>query len=224
MPDPGTENVLQGRTFDAVLFDMDGTLIDSTPAVNRSWALWAEEWGVAKDETSHGRPARDIIEELVPAERVDEAIARILELETADTNDITVLPGAAALMNSLPESRRAIVTSCARPLAVARLGASALAAPKVIVTIDDTPRGKPFPEPFLEGAARLGVDPRRCLVIEDAPAGLQAGRAAGCTTIGVAGTYAAAELDADLIVPGLDHLRIEVAAGGLIFRLVSPNS
>ncbi|TFD70582.1 HAD-IA family hydrolase [Cryobacterium sp. Hb1] len=226
MPDLSfaTENVLQGRTFDAVLFDMDGTLIDSTPAVDRSWAVWGREWGVAKDETAHGRPARDIIAELVPAARVDEAIDRILALEIADTQDITVLPGAAALLDSLPESRRAIVTSCARPLAVARLAASALVAPSVIVTIDDTPRGKPFPEPFLEGAARLGVDPRRCLVIEDAPAGLQAGRAAGCTTIGVAGTYPAAELEADLVVPGLDHLRIECTDDGLIVRFKLPKN
>jgi sugar-phosphatase len=203
---------------------MDGTLIDSTAAVNRSWATWAKEWGVAKSDTAHGRPARDIIEELVPADRVDEALARILDLETADTDDITVLPGAAALMSSLPEGRRAIVTSCARPLAVARLAASALQAPNVIVTIDDTPRGKPAPDPFLAGAARLGVDPRRCLVIEDAPAGLQAGRAAGCTTIGVAGTYPAADLDADLIVPGLDHLRIEVTPNGVIVHVVTPKN
>ena len=219
-----TENVLQGRTFDAVLFDMDGTLIDSTPAVDRSWAAWAREWGVAKDDTAHGRPARDIIEELVPADRVDEAIARVLALETADTDDITVLPGAAALMTSLPEARRAIVTSCARPLAEARLAASAFPAPAVIVTIDDTPNGKPEPDPFLEGAARLGVDPNRCLVIEDAPAGLQAGRAAGCTTIAVTGTYPAAELDADLVVPGLDSLRIEVTPDGLIVHVESPKS
>jgi sugar-phosphatase len=219
-----TTNVLQGRTFDAVLFDMDGTLIDSTPAVDRSWAAWASEWGVAKSATEHGRPARDIIEELVPADRVDEAIARILTLETEDTNGITVLPGAAALMMGLPEGRRAIVTSCARPLAVARLKASAFVAPDVIVTIDDTPLGKPHPDPFLAGAARLGVDPSRCLVIEDAPAGLQAGRAAGCTTIGVAGTYPATELDADLVVPGLDYLRITVTAAGLVVEVVPPKS
>ncbi|WP_104082005.1 HAD-IA family hydrolase [Cryobacterium sp. Y11] len=219
-----TDNVLQGRTFDAVLFDMDGTLIDSTPAVNRAWATWASEWGVAKNDTAHGRPARDIIEELVPADRVDEAIARVLTLEIQDTNDITVLPGAAALMLSLPEARRAIVTSCARPLAVARLAASAFPAPEVIVTIDDTPLGKPNPEPFLTGAARLGFDPLRCLVIEDAPAGLQAGRSAGCTTIGVVGTYPAAGLDADLIVPGLDHLRIEVTEAGLVVHVGPPEN
>jgi len=219
-----TDDVLQGRTFDAVLFDMDGTLIDSTPAVDRAWATWGAEWGVAKRATDHGRPARGIIEELVPLDRVDEAIARILALEVADTNDITVLPGAAALLASLPDARRAIVTSCARPLAVARLAASALQAPSTIVTVDDTPRGKPHPEPFLEGAARLGVDPRRCLVIEDAPAGLQAGRAAGCTTIGVAGTYPAAQLDADLVVSGLDQVRITVTAEGLTVQIVSPNT
>lgn len=223
MPDPNvaSKNGVFSATFDAVLFDMDGTLIDSTPAVNRSWATWAREWGVAKDDTAHGRPAQDIIAELVPADRADEAIKRILQLETEDTDGITVLPGAAALMDSLAETQRAIVTSCARPLAAARLAASGLTVPAVVVTIDDTTFGKPHPHPFLLGAQRLGIDPSRCLVIEDAPAGLAAGRAAGCTTIGVAGTYTAPELDADVVVDGLDQLSIESVADGLIVRLIN---
>jgi len=218
-----TETAVLGRVFQAVLFDMDGTLIDSTPAVNRSWLTWAGEHDLddAFRAGNHGMPARRIVESLVPAEAVEESLARVLALELADTHDITVLPGAAALLLSIPEKNRAIVTSCARTLAAARIAASGLAAPSVVVTIDDTPRGKPFPEPFLEGAARLGVDPRDCLVIEDAPAGLAAGRAAGCATIGVVGTHTAGELEADLVVSGLDRLRVTVTEDGVVFSLLS---
>lgn len=217
------ETALLGRVFQAVLFDMDGTLIDSTPAVNRSWIRWATEWGIDLSfrEGNHGRPARDIVESLVPADRVDEAMARVLHLEVTDTHDITVLPGAARLMESIPEERRAIVTSCARPLALARIKASGFPAPRTVVTIDDTRRGKPSPDPFLEGAARLGVDPRQCVVIEDAPAGLAAARAAGCATVGVAGTHAADELVADLVVPSLDRLRVAVTDEGMTIFLLA---
>ncbi|WP_241992903.1 HAD family hydrolase [Cryobacterium frigoriphilum] len=212
--------VLDGRVFDAVLFDMDGTLIDSTPAVVRSWLRWASEFGVDPSfrERGHGLPARALLASLVAAEQVETSIARVLELELADTDDIVVLPGAAALMGSIPEARRAIVTSCARPLADVRLAATRFAAPAVVVTVDDTPRGKPHPDPYLEGARRLGFDPARCLVIEDAPAGLTAARAAGCATIGVTGTHAAHDLDADLVVASLADLRVSVTPDGLLLH------
>ncbi|MDH6237692.1 HAD-IA family hydrolase [Cryobacterium sp. CG_9.6] len=218
---PVTATIVLGRTFHGVLFDMDGTLIDSTPAVNRSWLRWAAERGIdeAFRSGNHGMPARQIVESLVPAAEVEEALAHVLALETADTHDITVLPGAADLLGSIPEARRAIVTSCARTLASARIAASGLVAPSVIVTIDDTPRGKPNPEPFLVGAERLGLDPAQCIVVEDAPAGLAAARAAGCTTIGVVGTHTAEELVADLVVPGLDRLRVTVTETGVVFSL-----
>jgi len=217
-----TETDVPGRTFQAVLFDMDGTLIDSTAAVKRSWLQWAAERGL--DEAfragNHGMPARQIVESLVPADAVEVALARVLAIETAETADITVLPGAAELLLGIPETHRAIVTSCARTLAAARISASGLAAPSVVVTIDDTGRGKPSPDPFLEGAARLGVDPRECVVIEDAPAGLAAARAAGCATIGVVGTHGASELEADLVVPSLDRLRVSVTDAGVVFSLL----
>ncbi|MFC5929745.1 HAD family hydrolase [Cryobacterium melibiosiphilum] len=218
--DSAGEPVLDGQVFDAVLFDMDGTLIDSTPAVVRSWLRWASEFGVDPSfrDQGHGLPARALLASLVAAEDVETSIARVLELELADTDDIVVLPGAVALMGSIPEARRAIVTSCARPLADVRLAATQFPAPAVVVTVDDTPRGKPHPEPYLEGARRLGFDPARCLVIEDAPAGLAAGRAAGCATIGVAGTHAVADLDADFVVRSLADLRVTVTPDGLLLH------
>ena len=216
-PEPAGALAFDGRVFDAVLFDMDGTLIDSTPAVVRSWLRWASEFGVDPSfrDRGHGLPARALLATLVAAEQVETSIARVLELELADTEDIVVLAGAVALMGSIPEARRAIVTSCARPLADVRLAATQFPAPAVVVTVDDTTRGKPNPEPYLEGARRLGFDPARCLVIEDAPAGLTAGRAAGCATIGVAGTHTVAELDADLVVRSLADLRVTVTPDGL---------
>ena len=138
----------------------------------------------------------------------------------ADTADITILPGAGDLLTSIPEHRRAIVTSCSRALCLLRLTASGFPIPATVVTIEDTHRGKPFPEPFLEAAKRLGVDPARCLVVEDAPAGLEAARAAGCATIGVEGTHAAADLIADLVVPSLDRLVIVIQDDGVRFELL----
>jgi len=215
-------HVLLGRVFDAVLFDMDGTLVDSTRAVNRAWMRWGAEAGLGPSFTGaeHGVPARQMVARLVPEDKIEWSIARVLELELDDLNGIKILPGAAELMQSLPEGRRAIVTSCARSLCLGRLGSAGFPVPATVVTIDDTPRGKPFPEPFLKAAELLGADPRRCVVVEDAPAGLEAGRAAGCLTIGVAGTHTMDQLDADLVVPSLDRLRISVRDNGVVFELL----
>jgi sugar-phosphatase len=220
----GDAHAVLGRVFQAVLFDMDGTLVDSTMAVNRSWQQWAEEMnlGARFGGVQHGRPGREMIAELVPAEQVESSYARVNELELADTSGIRVLPGAAELMGSLPEERRAIVTSCPSALCRIRLASAGFTAPATVVTVEDTAKGKPAPDPFLEAADRLGFDARQCVVIEDAPAGLAAGRAAGCATIGVVGTHSAAELDADLVVPSLDRLRIELHDHGVVFS-ISPD-
>src|SRR3954452_13304480 len=195
---------------------MDGTLIDSTPAVERAWRRWGEHWGIADvfGSHEHGRPARAIVAGHLPPDRVDEGFAMIEDLEVSDTDGIVVLPGAEALLESLPRDRWAIVTSCTAPLAAARVRATGLN-PPVLVTASDTERGKPNPDPFLAAAARLGVDPRDCLVVEDAPAGIAAGRAAGCATLAVAGTLSAHELDADLVAASLEDVRITRTEDGL---------
>jgi sugar-phosphatase len=203
-----------------VLFDMDGTLIDSTPAVQRSWQRWGEHWGVADvfGSHQHGVPARAIVAGHLPADRVDEGFSMIERMEVEDTEGIVVLPGAEALLASLPADRWAIVTSCTGPLAAARVRATGLQ-PPVLVTASDTERGKPDPAPYLAAAARLGVDPRDCLVVEDAGAGLIAGRAAGCATLAVATTLPLEELQrqgADLVVPSLEDVGVEPTPEGLV--------
>jgi len=214
---------LGARTFEAVLFDMDGTLIDSTGAVERGWARWADELGFGGSyrHTEHGKPARDIVAALVAPDRVEECLARVIEIETQETDGIHALDGAAALLGSIPSGRCAIVTSCTRGLAEVRLQAAGLAAPPVLVSFDDIEHGKPHPEGYLLAARRLGVAPERCLVVEDTPAGLAAGRAAGCATLAVAGTFPAAELDADAVLPGLGGVRVVETADGLRLEIMS---
>lgn len=199
-----------GFTVRAVLFDMDGTLIDSTPAVDRAWAQWERLWNVRLGvrASSLGRPARDIVAERVPPESAEAAFRDIERLEVADTDDVVVLPGALALLAALPADRWAIATSCSAPLAAARLAAAGIDA-RVVVTATDTALGKPHPDPYLAAAARLGVAPQECLVVEDAIAGVLAGRAAGCATLGVLGSVDAVSLAADAVVADLTALRVE---------------
>lgn len=201
---------------DALLFDMDGTLVDSTASVLRGWQTVAAEFPIPPDLFAvvprHGRPAVEIMADLLPRELIPAAAARLDELERTDTDDVVLLPGAARLLAAAPAGRWAVVTSAGRPLAQVRLGAAGIgtvgiAAP-ALVTIDDVSRGKPGPEPFLLGAKLLGVPPERCLVFEDAPAGLAAARAAGAMTVAVTTTHTADELDADVIVPDLSAVRI----------------
>jgi sugar-phosphatase len=226
--DPGARSVGGGRalpadspvfarSFRAGLFDLDGTLIDSTPAVLRSWAQLGEEYGLTTDllASGHGRPASQVIAAGFPEHLAAEALARVTEIEAADVHDIVALDGAANLIGSLPDSARAIVTSGTRLIAGNRVAAAGLEAPAVLVTFDDVTHGKPHPEPFLLAASRLGVDPADCVVFEDAPAGLAAARAAGCTTVGIVGTHDEHELEADLLVDGLFQLRVVPQPGGV---------
>lgn len=212
---------LGGRTFDAVLFDMDGTLVDSTPAVERSWAIWGAEYGLTRSvlEAGHGQPASQLVRAVLGPDRLDEGLRRIADLELHDIEDITVLPGAAALLAAVPADRAAIVTSATRELAMARITAAGLAAPAALVTFDDVTHGKPDPEPFLTGAARLGVDPRRCLVVEDAPAGIAAAQAAGCATLAVTTTSLRSDLHADLVVDSLTEVAIVPGPDGFTLRV-----
>ncbi|MCW4459232.1 HAD-IA family hydrolase [Microbacterium sp. MPKO10] len=216
---------LDTRTFRGALFDMDGTLIDSTPAVVRSWSRLAEEQGVQTDlgtGNHHGRPARELLASILPADQVEAALARVTQLEIDDTDGVVALPGATDLLAALPEHSWTIVTSCTQKLAEVRIAASGIPRPDSLVTFDDVVAGKPDPEPFETGAARLGTHPSDCIAFEDAPAGLASARAAGCFTVGLPGTHTAEQLDADLVLTSLDQLTVELVDGGGFRLNVTP--
>jgi sugar-phosphatase len=157
-------------------------------------------------EGYHGVPSESVVRAVLPPERQESALDRINELELTDTAGIVPLPGAAQALEQLPTDRVAIATSCTAPLAAARLTASGLTPPAVLVTVDDVEHGKPAPDPYLAAAERLGIDPANALVVEDAPKGLQSARAAGAATLAVITTSARDELDADLVVQNLAHV------------------
>lgn len=202
---------------EALLFDNDGTLISSLESVHRCWTRWAGEYGITPEEFArvelHGRPAAEIAADLLPPERLPEAVARIEELEVSDVaGGVHLLPGTRALLDSLPMDQWAVVTSATRVLAEARLAEVGIR-PALLIAADDITRGKPDPEPFLLAAGKLGVDPARCVVFEDAPAGLAAGRAAGMTTVALATTHDAAELSADFLAKDLSAVSAQATAG-----------
>ncbi|MGI5354188.1 HAD family hydrolase [Streptomyces sp. CA-252508] len=207
---------------EALLFDNDGTLVSTLESVHRCWTRWAGEYGIAADDFArvelHGRPAVEIITELLPPGRAAEipaALARIERLEIEDVpGGVKALPGTGELLAALPANRWAVVTSATRPLAGARLREAGIDAP-VLIAADDITRGKPDPEPYLLAAARLGVDPARCVVFEDAPAGLASGRAAGMRTVALATTHDRDRLVADAVVTDLSQVSAQVTPDGV---------
>lgn len=170
----------------ALLFDLDGVLIDSTPAVARVWHDWAVERGLDPETVvrmAHGRPSRTTIGKLLPGADIDREDREVERRELADLDGVVLLPGARELLNILPPERWTIATSCTRPLAEVRLRAAGLPIPKTMITSSDVKIGKPNPEPYLKAAAKLGVAASDCIVVEDAPAGIRAGKAAGAKVV-----------------------------------------
>ena len=201
----------------AVLLDMDGTLVDSDAAVERAWTSWAAEHGVDTDALlaiAHGSPPDPTIRRMLP-DLDDRAVARAavrqMDLQYHDLSDVVAAPGAGALLAVLDRLGLpwAVVTSADVRLARARLGAAGIPEPPLLVTVEDVHVGKPDPEGYLLAARRLGVDAARCLVVEDAAPGVEAGRAAGAVVAGlrgVAADVAVADLGelADLLLRGAD--------------------
>ena len=211
----------------ALLFDMDGTLVDSTAAVERAWKRAADKWK-ADFETLrrdlHGRRAVDIIRDILPPEastQVEAEVAAIDQVELTDTDGIVAVAGAATLLAALPPSAWALVTSANPALAEARMRAANLPLPTTMITSAAVARGKPDPECFLRAAEGLGVKPAEALVLEDAPAGLAAGRAAGCQVVALATTMDSAQLAGVDWIFDLSALRLTKrdAEGWMTFRV-----
>ena len=210
----------------ALLFDMDGVLVDSTAAVARVWTIWARKHGLDPEmvvKIAHGRPSITTIRELLPHGDHEAEDREVERLEIEDVEGIVALPGAAELLRTLPATRYAIVTSATRPLAEVRLRAAGLPIPERLVTARDVQRGKPHPDPYLRGAQLLRVPPAECVVIEDAPSGVRAGKAAGTRVVALRTTASDAELEeagADWIVKDCSDLFVEFPAPGEEFLLL----
>ena len=198
------------RTIAAVLFDLDGVLVESKEATERVWLDWARANGISEPalrSAMHGVRSVEVVRTLRPdldAAAESDAIER---RQAEDVEGLRAIPGAAEAMRALKEDRVAVVTSATRLLAAARLGAVGIELPRVVVYADDVARGKPDPEGYLTAARRLGVEPSHALVVEDAPPGIEAGRAAGAATVGVTSTHAASDLAAaDIVIETLEDL------------------
>jgi sugar-phosphatase len=207
-----------------ILFDMDGVLISSIEAAVRNWKRWAKRYGVPNPDEfviPHGVRSIDLVKMLRPDIDPQEGQRVIEDMEVEDVADLKVLPGVKALLESLPPERWAIVTSATRRLLLARLKAAGLPIPERIITGEMVERGKPDPEPYRRGAELLGFRPDECVVVEDAPAGVGAGKAAGCRVLGVLGSHSAAELvEADWVVGSLEGLAVSTSLDGLELRFL----
>jgi len=200
----------------AILFDLDGVLCDSTRQVDREWREWAARKGVNGDAVmaiAHGVRTVEVIRRVAPHLDAEAEAAAIENHEAHDQTGVVVMPGAAGLVKAIPDGRWAVVTSGSRLLAANRLRHCGLPVPEVMVTSDDVVNGKPHPEPYLKGAALLGFSPEECLVIEDAPAGIQSAKAGGMTVIGLASTYQIEKLrEADAVTQALSQVEIGTSA------------
>lgn len=196
----------------AILFDLDGVLIDSTENITRHWREWAQQHNLdvnAIMQVAHGRRSIETIRMVAPYLPVEEEARRLEAMEVADTAGIATIDGAPDLLRSLPPDAWAIVTSGSRALATARLQSRSLPVPQVMVTADDVINGKPDPEPYAKAAQVLGLAPAQCVVVEDAPAGLASAAAAGMRTVGVAFTHGADELgEAVVVAPRLRDIQV----------------
>ena len=211
---------------DALLFDLDGVLIDSTPAVERVWTRWAKARGFNPREVvmrAHGRPSIATVRDYLP-DADDQAENAVIErAEIEDLDGVVPLPGALPLLTNLPPERWTIVTSSTRPLAKVRIAAAGLPQPRFFITSSDVTNGKPHPEPYLLGAKRLGFAAERCIVVEDAPAGIRAGKAAAMRVIGfgtITGERELREAGADWVLRNCADIRVQaVTADGLQLSL-----
>jgi mannitol-1-/sugar-/sorbitol-6-phosphatase len=213
-----------------VLFDLDGVLVDSTPAVARVWTIWANKHGFVPDEVvrqAHGRPSLTTIRELLPHADHDAENREVERGEIEDTDGVIPLPGALEILQALPQDRWTIATSCTRRLAEVRIRTANLPLPKHMITSSDVQRGKPDPEPYVKAAQILGFAPADCIVVEDAPAGIRAGRASGARVLALRTTASDPELiqsGATWIVNDLASLQLQEVKPDYISLLLQNDS
>jgi sugar-phosphatase len=208
-----------------VLFDMDGILISSIGSVERSWTKWAKMRGVDPEyacKITHGRRAIETVATLRPDLDSVAELKVIEDIEIADNDELTVLPGVLALLAALPADCWTVVTSATERLARVRLAQGGIPVPARLVTSESVTQGKPDPAPYLAGAALLGLPPKECVVFEDAAAGTQAARAAGCTVVATTFSHPVESLSAaHYLIEDVTGVKVKILPGdqGLILNL-----
>ena len=199
---------------EAILFDLDGVLVDSSVCVERSWHEWANEHGLdpaAIIRVAHGQRTIDTMRLFAPHLDAEEQSGRFAEREATAMEGVYPIPGASTLLERLPQDTWAVVTSGGTTLALARLRHVGLPIPRTLVTADDVKQGKPSPDQYLLAAARMGIAPSACIVVEDSPPGIESARAAGMRVIALTTTHKREDLaGSDAIVDRLDSLRLTV--------------
>src|SRR6476620_5718603 len=199
----------------AILFDLDGVLVDSTRSVARQWRLWGKENNIDPEKVlaiAHGRRTIEVVRVLAPHLDAKAEESRIEKREADDIDGVAVMPGAAELLKSIPDGRWCVVTSGTRYLATSRLSFAQLPIPRVLIAAEDVQKGKP--EPYVKGAELLKVKSSSCLVIEDAPAGIRSAHAGGMKAIALTSTYPTSELkEADVVLQNLNQIKVCWAEG-----------
>lgn len=207
-------------TCQAMLFDLDGTLIDSTERIDRLWRWWAKRHGIPFEQMRgkmHGRPAVETFRLVDPSLPIPQEVEELEAEEVRDMHDVHLVPGAPELLKRLDPARWAIVTSGSPRVAHARLQHTGLPVPRVLITAAEIQHGKPAPDGYRLAARRLGFEPADCIVVEDAPVGVDAGKAAGMRVIAIAYTHPVEDLAAaDVMVPDLAHLDVRSTPSGLV--------
>lgn len=210
-------------TCQAIIFDLDGVLVDSNPITERHWRRWAQKHGISFEEIAavhHGRPTIEIIREVAPHLDAEAEAEEKEGREAEDTDGLTMFDGARALIDCLPDGHWTIATSGRRRTATKRLAHVGLPEPETLVTADDITDGKPAPDPYRLAAERLGVDPQHCVVFEDAPAGVTSAQRAGARVIAITSTNDAEALSAaDAVIHRLADVQADLDEnGGLCLR------
>lgn len=207
---------------EAVLLDLDGVMVHSAASIERAWRAWSSARGLPWREVEphvHGRLAVDTIRALLPdlaGGEVEREARAVNDRQVRDTSDVEPVAGMRGLVGALPDQSWAVVTACPRDLALSRIVAGGYPRPAALVTFEDVDRGKPDPQGYLLAAEKLGVEPSRCLVVEDSPAGVAAAKATGMAVVGLSTTHDTTELrDADAVVPDASWLRVRRASRGM---------
>jgi sugar-phosphatase len=208
---------------EAILFDLDGVLVDSTKSVIEVWTAWSERNGIPRERTLgviHGRRTIEGLQILAPHLDLKSEVEKLESAITLKKGGTIAIPGAAELLASLPDRRWAVVTSGLREFAKVRLRDANLPIPNVLVAADDVTKGKPHPEPYLKGAELLGMTSTHCMVVEDAPNGIRAGKQAGMRVVGLTTTYSAKELhEADAVVQSLSQIGVSPGEANLLVSI-----